>query len=1054
MNKLSPASGARDEANEARLQRLTQTYSALNEINQAIIRMSDEAELLPLVCRIAVNHGGARMAWIGQAAANGTEIISLQSFGTGTDYLEHIRIPFRGDAEDGQGQGPTVTALLENRVVVVNHFVLDPMTVPWHDTARLYGWGSGGFFPIRRGGERFAVLGVYHEVDDFFDPTTIELLKTLARDIEFALDNFDRESQRRQALAALQASEQHFRAYFERSMLGMAATLPDRTWMEVNQALCDMLGYSVEELKTLDWKALTHPDDLAANNHLFEQLLSRELDESVLEKRFIHKSGRIVYVHLAVRAVRDNDEQLAYIVSLVEDITPRKLAERREAIRRKTLEQVARGAALQDIMLQVVHAVEELHPDSHCSIMLTDSQGEKLYSVIASSLPSSFSEAINGAPVEVGIGSCGTAASTGQRVVVEDIASHPHWADYKHLALEAGLASCWSQPICLVDGEVVGTFGIYRSYPSVPDPHEIELIESAANLVGIAFSNQRAQKQLHLASSIYLNSAEAVLVTDPANHIVAINPAFTKITGYTLDELLGKDPSMLSSGRHDKAFFRQLWLELNQKDLWQGEIWNRRKDGELFPEWITINTIRSEQGEIQHYVALGSDITNKVRSDELIWHQANYDFLTDLPNRYMFQDRLEQEIRKAQRQRRLLALLFIDLDRFKDVNDSLGHPVGDLLLTEAARRIAGCIRESDTVARMGGDEFTVILPQLEQALDAEAVAQQIISALAEPFTINDKAIYISASIGITFYPDDAQDVDLLLSNADQAMYAAKSAGRNRLHYFTRSLHDRAQQRLKLISDLRGAVSSEQLALYFQPIIDLASGRVSKAEALLRWHHPSQGMISPAEFIPLAEETGLIIDIGDWVFRETARHLRRWRDLYPGGLQVSINISPAQFQNEALNINEWLSYLGELEVMPQNLSIEITEGLLLNARKDITDKLLLFRDAGIQVAIDDFGTGYSALSYLKRFDIDYLKIDQSFIRNLENEQNDRVLSEAIVIMAHKLGLKVIAEGVETEAQRQLLADIGCDSAQGYLFSPPVPVDEFERYLDMRGELPLV
>ena len=344
--------------------------------------------------------------------------------------------------------------------------------------------------------------------------------------------------------------------------------------------------------------------------------------------------------------------------------------------------------------------------------MLVDAKGERLHCAVGPSLPGAFCAGIDGVPAQLGVGSCGTAVSTGERVVVEDITSHPYWQDYKTVAMESGLASCWSQPIRSVSGEVVGTFGLYRAIPSVPSTDEIELIESAANLVGIAISRQRAEEQLHLASSIYLNSAEAVLVTDASNRIIAINPAFTKITGYTLDELVGKDPALLSSGRHDSAFFQQLWRDLKEKDLWQGEIWNRRKNGELFPEWLTINSIRDDQGDVQQYVALGSDITNKVRSDELIWHQANYDFLTDLPNRYMFQDRLEQELRKAHRQHCLLALLFIDLDRFKDVNDSLGHPVGDLLLMEAARRISVCIRESDTVARMGGDEFTVVLPHL------------------------------------------------------------------------------------------------------------------------------------------------------------------------------------------------------------------------------------------------------------------------------------------------------------------------------------------------------
>jgi len=488
-----------------------------------------------------------------------------------------------------------------------------------------------------------------------------------------------------------------------------------------------------------------------------------------------------------------------------------------------------------------------------------------------------------------------------------------------------------------------------------------------------------------------------------------------------------------------------MWQKIEEQGSWQGEVWNRRKDGGTFPEWLTINTIYTDAGDVHCYVAMGSDITNKIRSDEVIWRQANYDFLTDLPNRYMFQDRLEQEIRKSRRERSMLALLFIDLDHFKDVNDTLGHPVGDQLLVKTAERILHCVRGADTVARMGGDEFTVILRDLTQTIDAEKVAEQIISELAAPYFINGETIYAPASIGISFCPGDASDVDQLISNADQAMYASKTSGRNRISYFTRTLQESAQKRLSLITDMRVAVEKNEFELYFQPIIDLNSGRIVKAEALIRWNHPEHGIISPVEFIPLAEETGLIVGIGDWVFRDAAAKAKRWIDLFNTGVQVSINVSPVQFQSETLNITEWLAHLKTLGLDEKYLSIEITEGLLLNASKDVKDKLLQFRDAGIQVAIDDFGVGYSALSYLKRFDIDFLKIDQSFIRNLETDQNDLALSEAIVIMAHKLGLKVTAEGVETDVQRRLLLDIGCDNGQGYLFARPLPSTEFEAFL---------
>ncbi|WP_153045457.1 EAL domain-containing protein [Marinobacter salexigens] len=866
-----------------------------------------------------------------------------------------------------------------------------------------------------------------------------------ARDTTRAPDNLDREKQRCNVAEALDTSEQNFRAYFERSMFGMASTSPDKGWIEVNQALCDMLGYTERELLATKWSDLIHPEDLEVCQAQYQQLIDGTVDERSVERRFIHKSGGSIDTHLALRAVRNADHSFAYVVSLIEDISPRKMAERREQMRQETLEKVAKGGSLEEILLQVIESTESILSNSMCSILLLDDEGKRLLTGAAPSLPGFFTKAINGLKIGMGVGSCGTAAFTEERVVVENIASHPYWDNFKELAASAELGSCWSEPIHSSSGKVLGTFAIYRREPSAPDEQEVVLIERAANLVSIAIERSRAEEELHLASSIYKNTAEALLVTDASNRIVALNPAFTRITGYTLDDIRGKDTSFFRSGRHPANFYKAIWKEVASKNFWQGDIWSRRKNGEAFPAWVTISVIHNDKGDIQRHVFMGSDITDKVRTDELVWRQANYDFLTGLPNRYMFQDRLEQEIRASLSQKTLLGLLFIDLDHFKDVNDSLGHPVGDRLLVKAAERISGCARGSDTVARMGGDEFTVILPRLANTIDGEKVAEQIISSLAEPYLINGQKIYAQASVGITFCPDDASDVDLLISNADQAMYASKLAGRNRLSYFTQSLHDEAQNRLKLISEMRTAVQSGQFELHFQPIIDLASGSASKAEALIRWNHPELGIISPAEFIPLAEETGLIVGIGDWVFREAAAHAKRWRESFDHGVQISVNMSPVQFQSDALNISDWLHYLQMLGLEAEHLSIEITEGLLLNASNNVKDKLLRFRDAGVQVAIDDFGVGYSALSYLKRFDIDYLKIDQSFIHSLETDQNDLVLSEAIVIMAHRLGLKVIAEGVETEAQRQLLLEIGCDYGQGYLFSRPLPTAKFEEFL---------
>jgi diguanylate cyclase (GGDEF)-like protein/PAS domain S-box-containing protein len=557
------------------------------------------------------------------------------------------------------------------------------------------------------------------------------------------------------------------------------------------------------------------------------------------------------------------------------------------------------------------------------------------------------------------------------------------------------------------------------------------------------------EEALNVASLIYDNSNEAMMVSDSNNKIIAINPAYTAITGYQESETLGQNPSLLKSGKHDNHFYHEMWQSLLNNGHWQGEIWNKKKSGENYLEWLSISTIKDTHGDIYRYVALFSDITEKKRSEEIIWRQANYDSLTHLPNRRMFQDRLEQEIRKCHRNHSNLALLFLDLDNFKEVNDTLGHDAGDTLLVEASRRITDLVRESDTVARLGGDEFTIILSDLDDLLIIEAIAEKVLRSLSAPFIIKNRQTYVSASIGITLYPNDAEAATDLIKNADQAMYLAKESGRNRFAYFTQYMQDQAQKRHEMLNDLHIAVEQEQFQLHYQPIINLQTGAIYKAEALLRWNHPIKGYISPAEFIALTEESGLIQPIGDWAFKEALNLIKKLKHTYNKDIQVSVNKSPMQFKTKH-DHQDWLEMMEKEDIKGQQLIIEITESLLMEDKSSIQKQLSAFRNANIEIAMDDFGTGYSSLSYLKKFDIDYLKIDQSFIKNLTPASTDFILTEAIITMAHKLGLKVVAEGIETIEQQQLLTEAGCDFGQGYYISRPIPEDDFVRLLIQTNE----
>ena len=436
--------------------------------------------------------------------------------------------------------------------------------------------------------------------------------------------------------------------------------------------------------------------------------------------------------------------------------------------------------------------------------------------------------------------------------------------------------------------------------------------------------------------------------------------------------------------------------------------------------------------------------TIDISTEQETLRRANFDTLTSLPNRNLFRDRLEKEVEHARRTGKLVALMFIDLDRFKEVNDLLGHDAGDKLLRECAKRIRSCVRAADTVARLGGDEFTVILIDLEGPAHVEHIAQKILHVLALPFDLDHERIHISGSIGITMHPVDGDDPERLVRNADQAMYVAKNAGRNQFRFFTRSMQEQAWHRISMLAELRNALPNHQMEVHFQPIVNLATGQVNKGEALARWRHPQKGLLLPSDFIVLAEESGVINEIGNWVFMQAAMWSKRWTERMGALFQVSVNKSPVQFMARKHPLN-WARHLRDLGVAWNGISVEITEGVLFNTSETTADQLLGMRDAGIQVAIDDFGTGYSSMAYLKKFDVDYLKIDQSFVRGTAANSSSRTIAETIIVMAHKLGLQVIAEGIETQEQRDWLAQAGCDYGQGFLFSEAVPAEEFERII---------
>jgi diguanylate cyclase (GGDEF)-like protein/PAS domain S-box-containing protein len=552
----------------------------------------------------------------------------------------------------------------------------------------------------------------------------------------------------------------------------------------------------------------------------------------------------------------------------------------------------------------------------------------------------------------------------------------------------------------------------------------------------------RVRHQLELGSLLFENSHEAIAVLAPDGRIETVNPAFTAMRGYTLDEVAGKLPRVYGAGLDDPDFDAALWTRLRATGQWQGEVWSRHRDGHVIAEYRSITAAYGPDGQVRNYIEIGTDVTNSKRAEELAWRQGNYDVLTGLPNRQMFMDRVARAIAGARHDGGGFTLLVIDLDRFKDVNETLGHSAGDEILKEAAQRLLGCTRDGDTVARLGGDEFIVLLNPVAARADGDTfivdrTAQDIVHAMALPFAIGDEVLQLSASIGITHYPKDAADMESLIKHADQAMYMAKQQGRNRYAYFSHAMQERAQARRQLIKDLRSTMSERRFEVHYQPIVDLATGALKKVESLVRWPHPQRGMVGPAEFIPLCEETGLIVELGEQIFETAVRDVAAWRREHGACLQVGINVSPVQLLS-GRDACERCFELARKAALPEHtLAIEVTEGMLLDNNPVVIQQLRQIAEHGMDLSLDDFGTGYSSLSYLKKFSFQFLKIDRSFVTHLEAGTTDYALCETIVTMAHKLGMKVIAEGIETPEQLHLLKQAGCDYGQGYLFSKAVP-----------------
>ena len=566
--------------------------------------------------------------------------------------------------------------------------------------------------------------------------------------------------------------------------------------------------------------------------------------------------------------------------------------------------------------------------------------------------------------------------------------------------------------------------------------------------VGKDITQERAaQEQLLEAAAVFNNSGEGILITDRRGFIRNVNAAFTRITGYTRNEVLGKHMRILNSGRHDRHFHRSMWEAVQQEGLWRGEVWNRRKSGESFPELLTITRI---DGEEQRYIGIFTDITKMKRTEEQLQQLAHYDQLTGLPNRYLINERLSQSLRRAQRRQTRLAVIFLDIDSFKNINDSLGHQAGDHLLVITAQRLRDTLREEDSIGRIGGDEFLSVMEDIESPDDVTTVAEKVIGALRQPIELNGQELSVSASLGISLFPEDGETTQLLMSNADAAMYSAKEQGRDTFRFYSERLTRDAFRHVLLDSALREAEARGELRLAYQPQIDIPTGAITGVEALLRWHHAQLGTVPPAQFIPHAERTGLIRSIGEWVLREACTQGAAWNRSGCGVGVIAVNISAPQFRDPTFTdlVREVLEDTG---LPPEQLELEFTESVLLQDTEELIERMQSLRQLGVRFAIDDFGTGYSSLAYLRRMPIDRLKVDRSFIEHLETDSNGRIIARAIIALGQAMGIEVLAEGIETPGQEEVVLEMGCTHGQGFRYGKPQYAQTMETVL-LSGSVP--
>ncbi len=869
---------------------------------------------------------------------------------------------------------------------------------------------------------------------------------------------------REQAQRALHASETRFRALLDNIVDSIITIDSDGQIESFNPAASALFGYQEEEIIGNNINLITDGE----LPHLDEKprtTQSRHSDAHT-EAEGIKKGGQRFPIEISTRAMSIDTQQLYSVI--IRDISERKESEKNlktQLCFAKAFTSIAELLVQEECATDIMDGVSTIVGETLGTdrALIYDIDFRDQYVVCLSEWINPKTDKIFPTkatyPLKMFKGGCEQIRQSKQWLESHSNLINPHLVEDQSgrmLHHQMGIKSLLWYPFQFSDTGYYLLVFHQVSHHRHWQHQEINFLNAVVQHVNMALKktvllNERDQalEDLRLAATAF-DAQEAMFITDNNATIQRVNKAFTHITGYEEREVLGKTPRIFKSGQHDNAFYQQMWRTLEQQGYWRGEVWNRRKNGEIYPEWQTITSVKNSQGEITHYVSSFQDMTERKKTEARIERLAYYDNLTGLPNRTLLLDRLKHELALTQRNRNHGAVLFLDLDRFKTINDSLGHSIGDALLQQVALRIEKQVRGADTVARLGGDEFVVILSELgttteDAGFSAQIVADKVRASLCQPYRLHGHEYQFTPSIGIALFPEDNETVDDVLKHADSAMYQAKSHGGNSIRFYMPDMQIAADERLALEKDLRQAISNEELMLYYQPQVD-GEGQIIGAEALIRWQHPERGMISPNAFIPMAEETGQVIEIGDWVMREAFEQIQAWNAT--GLCQLSpsfaINVSPRQFHQSDF-VQQVTRLISASGIAASSLKLEITENIVMKDVEDTTQKMEELRQLGVVFSIDDFGTGYSSLAYLKQLPLSQIKIDRSFVKDITNDPNDATIVETIISMARHLKLDVLAEGVETPGQLSFLKQQGCYSYQGYYFSKPLPAAEFEQLL---------